>query len=329
PSLSHTTDWPRDMADERDSINRDAGVGTEKSGPMIAESAPAQESAEVRPEESPSPDKPDERAPSTSDAPERDTEKPPAVNASASKAETASTPDTETTSTASNAVDPTIAYVLAQQLSRRRRPIGRTFLPEPAVKPPGSLARRLKESPSQPSGLAPAPAEWLEDRILAWIISRRETKLTPEMRPKIEWAKQELVKAATKELNKMLARSVEIDRAVAEGRTPHALNEGVFRIGGLRSGWLAHLLRIGRLTLEDIQWENIAGDPEGVKRLWPACETNTLADRQLYAEDGSEPAVCAEESTSEPASLVESEPALPTELPRGGPARPSDAKVEA
>src|SRR5262249_11028584 len=131
----------------------------------------------------------------------------------------------------------------------------------------------------------PAPAEWSEDQILAWIISRRETKLTPKMLSKIEWAGQELTKAVVKELNKMLVRSVEVNRAVAEGRTPPELNDGVFCIGGLRSGWLAHLLRIGWLTLEDIQGKGITGDPEGVKRLWPACETNTPADPQLYAED--------------------------------------------
>jgi len=162
---------------------------------------------------------------------------------------------------------------------------------------------------------APALAEWSEDQILAWIISRRETKLTPEMPPKIEWARQELTKAVTKELNKMLAQSVAIDHAVLQGQAPHGLNEGVFRISGLRSGALAHFLRIGWLTPETIKWDDITGDPEGVKRLWPARETNTLADRQLYAEDGSEPAAHAKESMPEPASPVESEPALPTETP--------------
>src|SRR5262249_37874462 len=157
------------------SINHDAGGGTEKSGPTIAESAPAQESAEVRPEESPSPDKPDERA--TSDALERDTKKTPAVNASASKAETASTSNGPVNV---GLVDPAIAHALAWQLSSRRRPIARAFLPGPVPRPPGSLTRGPGESPSldmQPS--EPAPAKWLKDQILVWILSRRETKLTP------------------------------------------------------------------------------------------------------------------------------------------------------
>jgi hypothetical protein len=136
------------MADDPNSTNRDARVEAEESKPTIAKSVPAQGSAEVRPKESPPPDKP-------ADALEGDTKKTPAVNASTSKAETTSTPNTEATPTASNRplvnvglVDPTIAYVLAQQLSRQRRPIGRAFPPEPVSGPPGSLARRPGESPS-------------------------------------------------------------------------------------------------------------------------------------------------------------------------------------
>src|SRR5262249_50868319 len=79
--------------------------------------------------------------------------------------------------------------------------------------------------------------------------SRAETNvLTPEA--KIEWAKKELVKELDKELSKMRARSVEIDRAVLlEGQTLPSLrdNDSVFRISGFRSGALAHLLRIGYL----------------------------------------------------------------------------------
>jgi hypothetical protein len=117
---------------------------------------------------------------------------------------------------------------------------------------------------------------WSLDRILAQIISGDETKaLTPEMLPKLERAGKELAIAMTTELKKMLARSVEIDRAVVEGQTPHKLDEGVFRIGGLPSAALAHLLRIGHLTPEDVRWDDITGDPEGIKRLWPARETDT------------------------------------------------------
>jgi hypothetical protein len=136
------------MAEDSSSTNRDARIEAEESKPTIAKSVPAQESAEVRPKESPPPDEP-------AGALESDTEKTPAVNASTSKAETTSTPNTEATPTASNRllvnvglVDPTIAYVLAQQLSRWRRPIGRAFPPEPVSGPPGSLARGPGESPS-------------------------------------------------------------------------------------------------------------------------------------------------------------------------------------
>src|SRR5262249_18544679 len=59
-----------------------------------------QGAAEIQPKESPPPDKPDAPAPSRSDALERDTEKIPAISASTSKAETASSPNTETTPTA-------------------------------------------------------------------------------------------------------------------------------------------------------------------------------------------------------------------------------------
>jgi hypothetical protein len=161
--------------------------------------------------------------------------------------------------------------------------------------------------------------------MLAWIISRVETKaLTPGMLPKIEWAGKELAKEVAKELKKMLARSVEIDRAVLEGQTPHRLSEGIFRISGLRSGALAHLLRIGHLTPEDVQWDDIDGDPEGVKRLWPAAVTPvtpaTPADRQLYAEGGFEPAARAEESMPEPA------PTEPSRVEPVSPSAPADAK---
>jgi len=116
------------MASDPDSTNRwltftpeptpDAGVGAEESKPTVAEPVPTQGATEVRPEESPPPDKPDEPAPSTSDALERDTEKTPAVNASTSEAETASTPNTETTPTAGGGpvnvgwVDPAITTPL-------------------------------------------------------------------------------------------------------------------------------------------------------------------------------------------------------------------------
>src|SRR5262245_8178288 len=66
----------------------------------VAESEPPQGAAEIQPKESPPPNKPDAPAPSRSDALERDTEKIPAISASTSKAETASSPNTETTPTA-------------------------------------------------------------------------------------------------------------------------------------------------------------------------------------------------------------------------------------
>ena len=137
---------------------------------------------------------------------------------------------------------------------------------------PGPLARGPKKSllSSEP---APASAVWSQSQIFAWIISRVETNvLTRKMLPKIEWAKKELIKELVKELNKMLARSVAIDRTVLEGQTPPSLcdDDGVFRISGLRTGALAHLLRIGHLISDDVRWDDIAGDPEGVKRLWPA-----------------------------------------------------------
>ena len=44
----------------------------------------------------------------------------------------------------------------------------------------------------QPSGPAAAPVVWSWSQMVAWVISRVETTvLTPEMRPKIEWAEQE------------------------------------------------------------------------------------------------------------------------------------------
>jgi len=302
------------MASDPDSTNRwltftpeptpDAGVGAEESKPTVAEPVPTQGATEVRPEESPPPDKPDEPAPSTSDALERDTEKTPAVNASTSEAETASTPNTETTPIADGGlvnvgwVDPAIAHAIGRVLRSRARGLEKSLPPD-----------------AQPSKPAPTPAVWSEAQILAWIISRDETKvLTPEMLPKIEWAGKELTEKVNKELNKMLARSIEIDRAVLEGQTPHRLNEGVFRISGLRSGELAHLLRAGYLTPEDVQWHDIDGDPEGVKRLWPArnipastpavtpVTPTTPADRQLYAEGGSEPAARAEPVSPPPAT---------------------------
>jgi hypothetical protein len=97
------------------------------------------------------------------------------------------------------------------------------------------------------------------------------------MLPKLERAGEELAIAMAKELKKMLARSVAIDRAVVEGQTPHSLDEGVFYISGLRSGALAHLLRTGQLALEDVRWDDIAADLEGIKRLWPVGETDMPA----------------------------------------------------
>src|SRR5262249_38675948 len=86
------------------------------------------------------------------------------------------------------------------------------------------------------------------------------------------------------------------------------------------TGTLAHLLRIGHLTQEDIRWDDIDGNPEGIKRLWPAAVTPvtsaTPADRQLYAEGGSEPAARPEESTPEPAPAAGPELAPTTQPPR-------------
>jgi hypothetical protein len=142
----------------------------------------------------------------------------------------------------------------------------------------------------QPSGPAPVPAAWSLAQILARIISGDETKvLTPEALPKIEWAGKELAKAVAKELKKMLARSVEIDQAVVERQTPPGLNQGVFYISGLRSGALAHLLRIGHLTPEDVRWDDIAGDPEGVKRIWPDRETSMPAPAKNAASSAALP----------------------------------------
>jgi hypothetical protein len=88
------------------------------------------------------------------------------------------------------------------------------------------------------------------------------------MLPKKEWAEKELIKARDKELTKMRARSVEMERAlVEEGQSPSGLDEGIFYISGLSSGALAHLLRIGHLKPEDVRWDVIAGVPKGVKRL--------------------------------------------------------------
>ena len=258
------------MADDPNSTNRwltftpepapDAGVGAEESEPTVAEPVPTQGAAEVRPEESPPPDKPDKLTPSASGALECETEKTLAVNTSTSAAETASTPNTETMPIAGGGpvnvgwVDPAIAHAIGRVLKSRARGLEKSLPPD-----------------AQPSKPAPTPAVWSKAQILAWIISRDERKaLTPEMLPKIEWAGKELTEKVNKELNKMLATSIEIDRAVLEGQTPHRLNEGVFRISGLRSRELAHLLRAGYLTLEDVQWHDIEGNPEGVKRLWPA-----------------------------------------------------------
>lgn len=174
---------------------------------------------------------------------------------------------------------------------------------------PGSLARGPKESlppDAQPSEPAPTPALWSLAQILAWIISRAETNvLTPEA--KIEWAKKELVKELDKELSKMRARSVEIDRAVLlEGQTLPSLrdNDSVFRISGFRSGALAHLLRIGYLTQEDVRWDDIDGDPEGVKRLWPARTAAEALEVESEA-PGKQPATaCAAARAAESHSRV-------------------------
>jgi hypothetical protein len=173
----------------------------------------------------------------------------------------------------------------------------------------GSLTREPEKSPP-PSEPVPTPAAWSLAQILAWIISRGSTNvLAPEMLPKREWAEKELTKKLTKELNKMLARSVEIERAALEGRTPPSLcdDDSVFCISGFRSGALAHLLRIGYLTQEDIQWDDISGSPEGIKWLWPAFE----------AEAAPAPAADAAPKPIEPATT---EPA-PAEPPAGLPAR--------
>jgi hypothetical protein len=129
----------------------DTGIGAEESEPTVAEPVPTRGAAEVRPEEPPSLDRPDELAPSTSDALERDTEKTPAVT---SEAETAPTPNAETTPTAGGGlvnvgwVDPAIAHAIRRAL-------------EPAPRPPESLARwqhvvsLLDQRAGQPSAEQP------------------------------------------------------------------------------------------------------------------------------------------------------------------------------
>jgi hypothetical protein len=173
---------------------------------------------------------------------------------------------------------------------------------------PGSPAHKPEELPppdAQPSELA--PTTWSEAQIFACIISRGNTNvLTPEMLPKIEQARKELTKMVTKELDEMWARSVEIERAVLKGQTPPQLKEGVFRIGGLRSRALAHFLRIGHLKPENVQWDVIDGNPEGVKqlvkRLRPALEA---------------------EAASAPAADATTDKQLTPEQPKAPPRRPA------
>jgi hypothetical protein len=131
---------------------------------------------------------------------------------------------------------------------------------------------------TQPPGPAPAPTVLLLplDQILARIISRGETTvLSPEMLPKIEQARKELTRAVSEECARASAK---IACAKLERRTPHELreivsrasSEDVFRIMGLPTTELVYMLQDGWLRPEHVRWDNIAGVPEGVDRLWPA-----------------------------------------------------------
>src|SRR5262249_6536542 len=111
---------------------------------------------------------------------------------------------------------------------------------------PGSLGCEAPPGPA--SALT---VRWSREQIYAWIISEGATNvLTPEMLPKTEQAEKELARALKAELNRALAKSSEIDRAVVEGRTPSELSEGAFRISGLPTTELTHLLRTQYLTPE-------------------------------------------------------------------------------
>ena len=161
---------PHVMADDPDSTNHDltftpepppaTGVGAEESEPAVAAPVLTQGAAEVRPEESPPADKPDELAPSRSDVLARDTEKTPAVT---SEAETAPTPNTETTPTAGGGlvnvgwVDPAIAHAIRWAL--RLRPARETNMPAPVEKA-GAQALQANKQDLMSYGIDPSAGRY-------------------------------------------------------------------------------------------------------------------------------------------------------------------------